>query len=98
MHNNVDKKRWEFSFSVSKSTKMRAAFICSNPDCRLMTIGPSDVDEEKVQYNGTVAHILPAAEGGHRDIPGTTPEQRMHHENALFLCGSCSVLIDKNNG
>ncbi|SFF43109.1 hypothetical protein SAMN03003324_03828 [Pedobacter antarcticus] len=77
---------------------MRAAFVCSNPSCRLMTIGPSDVDDEKFLYNGKIAHIYPASVGGPRDLSGITPEQRMHQDNALFLCGSCADLIDKNNG
>jgi hypothetical protein len=93
-----DSKRWNFSPTTIKKIQQRAAFICSNPECRLMTVGPSIKDDDLVQYAGKVAHILPASMGGPREIPGTTPNQRQNMTNAIFLCSSCADIIDKNNG
>lgn len=97
MSKSHNPKRHGFPPDVIQTTKMRAAFICSNPDCRLMTVGPS-IKDDKFLYNGQVAHILPASLGGPRDAHGIAPEQRVHLDNAIFLCGSCAQLIDKNNG
>lgn len=98
MESEQDSKRWNFSSTTIKKVQQRAAFICSNPDCRLMTVGPSLKDDDQVQYAVKVAHILPASKGGPRDIADTTPSQRTSMINAIFLCGSCADIIDKNNG
>jgi hypothetical protein len=76
----------------------RAAFICSNPDCRAFTIAPSLEDPAKYIYTGIASHITAAAPGGPRYDTALTPEQRRSIDNAIFLCGTCSIMIDKNNG
>ncbi len=93
-----EEKRAEFSPAVKKNAKERAGFICSNPDCRLMTIGPSELDENQVIFMGQVAHILPAKKNGPRDIPVFNPDERRNIENAIYLCGTCAGMIDKNKG
>ncbi|MBB2143994.1 hypothetical protein GM921_00725 [Pedobacter sp. LMG 31464] len=98
MTTEATKPRYEFSQNTKDKIKMAAAFICANPDCHLVTIGPSGSDENRIQYNGKVSHILPASVGGPRDREKVTPEERMAIENAIFLCSSCGDLIDKNNG
>jgi len=40
----------------------RAAFICSNPDCRTSTVGPN-TDPKKATVIGEAAHILGARPG-----------------------------------
>ena len=76
----------------------RASFVCSNPDCRALTIAPADADATKVIYLGKAAHIHAAAPDGPRNDPSMTSEQRVSIENAIFLCSSCADLIDRNNG
>jgi hypothetical protein len=93
-----EEKRAEFPQPVKKIAKERAGFICSNPDCRLMTIGPSESDENQVIFMGQVAHILPAKKNGPRDIPNFDPDERSNIENAIYLCGTCAGMIDKNKG
>lgn len=93
-----EKSRDNFSSSVVEILKKRAGFICSNPSCKAMTIAPSGEDENKVQYIGVAAHITAASEGGPRFDKNLTPEERCTISNAIFLCGSCSIMIDKNNG
>lgn len=91
-------KRDEFSGPIKKALKERAAFICSNPNCKVMTIAPSEKDNEKVQYIGKAAHITAAAAGGPRYDKNLSPEDRMSIDNAIFLCSSCADMIDKNQG
>jgi hypothetical protein len=61
-------------------------------------IAPSEADDGKFLFVGVAAHICAAAEGGPRFDPRMTPEERRSASNGLFLCGSCSILIDKNSG
>jgi hypothetical protein len=90
--------RDDFSASIKNSLKMRAAFICSNPDCKKLTIAPSENDETKVNYIAKAAHITAAAEGGPRYDSSLSPEERSSINNAIFLCSNCADLIDKNDG
>jgi len=54
-----------FSPEIIRSLQHQSAFICSNPDCRILTVAPSLEDEMKFQYMGIVAHITAASIGGH---------------------------------
>ncbi len=90
--------RDDFSMSIKNALRMRAAFICSNPDCRKQTIAPSDGDEEKYLYIGKAAHITAAAEGGPRYDANMSQEERSSILNGIFLCSNCADLIDKNGG
>ncbi|RYJ44288.1 hypothetical protein [Flavobacterium beibuense] len=90
--------RDNFPPNVIEVLKKRAAFICSNPECKCMTIAPSIEDELKVQYIGVAAHITAASIGGPRYNKELTQEERQAISNAIFLCNNCSTMIDKNNG
>lgn len=90
--------RDDFPQNVVEVLKKRAAFICSNPNCRVMTVAPAKEDEDKVQYIGVAAHITAANEKGPRYNPELMPEERKSISNAIFLCNSCSTMIDKNKG
>jgi hypothetical protein len=90
--------RDDFLKGVTNGLRMRAAFICSNPDCRKQTIAPSDEDETKYLYLGKAAHITAAANGGPRYDPNMSPEERRSISNGIFLCSNCADLIDKNKG
>jgi hypothetical protein len=90
--------RDDFDKKIVDAIGKRASFICSNPDCRSMTLCPSAEDESKFIYVGKAAHITAAAEGGPRYDSGLTPEQRKSTNNGIFLCSNCADMIDKNNG
>ena len=94
----MSETRDEFPKTVVEALSKRAAFICSNPDCRALTIAPSEADATKWIYIGNAAHICAAAERGPRYKGGMTPEERASASNGLFLCSSCADMIDKNNG
>ncbi len=90
--------RDDFDIDVINALKMRAAFICSNPDCKRLTVAPSSEDELKFIYIGIAAHICAASEKGPRYDPNMTPDERKSIVNGVFLCSGCSVMIDKNQG
>jgi hypothetical protein len=90
--------RDDFPKPVADALGKRAAFICSNPDCRVLTLAPSEVDETKFLYIGKAAHICAASEGGPRYSAQMSPEERKSASNGVFLCSNCAEMIDKNNG
>ncbi len=94
----MTKSRDDFSKVVADALGKRAAFICSNADCRVLTLAPSDENESKFLYIGNAAHICAAAKGGPRYIAEMTPEERKAATNGIFLCSNCAEMIDKNNG
>lgn len=90
--------RDNFPAKIVEALAKRASFICSNPDCRCLTLGASDIDQQLFIYNGVASHICAASEGGPRFDKEMTPEYRSSISNGIFLCSNCSVAIDKNNG
>lgn len=91
-------RRDEFSVAVTTALARRASYICSNPDCRALTLCPSDEDPLKSIYVGRAAHITAASPGGPRYDASLTQKQRGEISNAIFLCAVCADMIDKNNG
>jgi hypothetical protein len=90
--------RDNFTPAVVRKVAERAAYICSNPSCRRLTIGPSTTNHTLSAKTGVAAHICGASPGGPRyDMSQSVPERR-GIGNAIWLCATCSVLIDKNNG
>lgn len=90
--------RSDFPKTVADALAKRAAFICSNPDCRALTIAPSDGDEDRFLFIGIAAHICAAAAGGPRYDPAMTPIERKSSSNGISLCSNCATMIDKNGG
>ena len=96
---NKKNNRDDFDKKVINALPKRASYICSNPECRCLTIiAATKLDEEKFTYIGVAAHITAAAEGGPRYNKELTSTERSSIKNGIFLCGSCSIMIDKNNG
>lgn len=90
--------RDDFSKPVVDALCRRSAFICSNPECRVHTLAPSDAEPEKYLYIGKAAHICAAATGGPRYRANMSPDERAGITNAIFLCSSCADMVDKNGG
>lgn len=91
-------ERDDFATKTIDILRKRAAYICSNPNCRAMTISPSDFDDTKTIYIGKASHITAASKSGPRYDETLSSEERSSIKNAIFLCSSCADMIDKNNG
>jgi hypothetical protein len=68
---------------------------CSNPGCKLPTSGPQDEDRKVISI-GVAAHITAASSGGPRYDPTLSSNQRRSIGNGIWLCQSCSKLIDND--
>ncbi len=93
-----DSNRDDFSPATVEAIAKRASYICSSPDCRCLTLCPSENDVEKFINIGKAAHITAASPRGPRYDPTLTREQRSSAENGIFLCAVCADKIDKNKG
>lgn len=90
--------RDDFIVATKRALSMRAAYICSRPECRTLTLSPSPAKPDDYVMLGVAAHITAAAPGGPRYDESLSPEQRADIENGIFLCELCAKLIDKNQG
>src|SRR5690242_12847877 len=88
MRDNFDRKTIE---TLSKRVGNR----CSNPNCRQPTSGPT-VDAAGAINIGVAAHITAASKGGPRYSDTLTTIERTSIENGIWLCQSCSKLIDSD--
>lgn len=85
--------RDDFSARTIEILAKRVTYICSNPECGKITIGPNS-DKNKATNVGVAAHIKAAAPNGKRYDSSMTPEERSDISNGIWLCQSCSKLID----
>jgi hypothetical protein len=90
--------RSEFPLTINQKLAERAGFFCSNPLCRKITIGPSPGLENKSIKIGIASHICAASPKGPRYDMSQSDAERSSINNGIWLCASCSVLIDKNGG
>jgi hypothetical protein len=71
----------------------RVGYRCSNPECRVLTVGPQ-IDNSKTVNIGCASHITAASPGGPRYDPNLTNEQRRAYDNGIWLCASHAKLVD----
>lgn len=89
MANNRD----DFSLVTKELLANRVGRRCSNPSCQKLTCGANTVTD-KITNIGVASHICAAAKGGPRYDESMTPEERKSFDNGIWLCQSCSKLID----
>ena len=70
----------------------QSGYQCSNPSCRRLTIGPDGGGGSA--SIGVAAHVCAAAAGGPRFNADMAPEERSSIENGIWLCQTCSRLVD----
>ena len=87
--------RDDFSAKTKDTLAKRVGFICSNPECKMLTIGPNSDGKNSVSI-GVAAHISAASEGGPRYDFNLTSEERQDISNGIWLCQTCSRLIDRD--
>lgn len=91
------KGRSDFTKAVKRRVAERAAYRCSMPKCRRLTIGPGFSDSESATC-GVAAHIYSAADGGPRGVGGLSERERTSLSNAIWLCETHAKLVDANRG
>lgn len=87
------------AFLVKTATLIayRSGYICNNPTCNVLTIGPATSDPLLRTKTGEAAHIVGEKPGAAR-YEAIGSAQIESAENGLWLCVACHTLIDKNNG
>lgn len=96
MSSAKSKKRQNRDDFTSKTIRMlrdMASGICSRPECSAFTSGSFKLRDNAGSI-GVAAHICAAAPGGKRYDESMSPEQRSSIDNGIWLCQSCSKLID----
>jgi hypothetical protein len=86
--------RDDFSKPVKQSLAQRAGYMCSAPDCKHLTIGPSEDRQSGVTMVGVAAHIASAARGGARYDKSMSPAERAGEANGIWLCQTHGKLVD----
>ena len=89
--------RDEFSTAGIRVLAMRAGMLCSNPNCRQPTSGPT-LHPGKAVNIGVAAHITAASPGGPRHDRSMPSNERSGIENGIWLCQTCAKLVDSNEG
>lgn len=87
-----------FTRAIQIKVAERAAYMCSNPACMRITVGPCEADPGKSTKTGEAAHICAASPNGPRYDRYQSSTERKSIKNAIWLCGACADLIDKNDG
>ncbi len=88
--------RDDFTKSTIETIAKRAGYLCSNPECRILTVGAASGHEGFVNV-GVAAHITAASPGGPRYGPSLTPEQRRHQSNGIWVCQTHGKFIDSDD-
>ncbi len=87
------RRRDDFKPTVKIQLAQRVGYLCSNPQCQRLTVGPRK-REEGVNNIGVAAHIKAASPGGPRYDSAQTPTQRASADNGIWLCADHAHLID----
>ncbi len=81
----MNQNRDEFPANVKDALAKRASYICSNPDCRALTMASAEFIPGKFTSAGIVAHITAASPGGPRYDSRLSEEDRRSPDNGIFL-------------
>lgn len=73
----------------------RAALICSNPDCGILTAGPAANDIDSVNL-GEAAHIFGRTETSARFNRDLSPAELADITNGIWLCRNCHKAADND--
>lgn len=85
----------DFKARTKNVLAKRSGYRCNNPECRRMTIGAHSNPNKFISL-GQACHIEAASPGGPRYNPALSIEERQKVTNGIWLCYSCSKLIDSD--
>jgi len=85
----------EFSSQTKQVLMLRAANMCSNPNCRRITSGPAEEKRSRIVI-GEAAHIYSSKLKGPRYISKKTVEELKDIDNGIWLCRNCHKIIDSD--
>lgn len=88
----------EFTKATKSLIAARAGYMCMNPDCNRLLVGPEVVSPDSYMKLGEVAHIQANKSTGARFDATMSDSARRSIGNAILLCPSCHTLVDKNSG
>jgi WD40 repeat protein len=89
------KTRDDFTKAVIEALAKRVGFVCCNPLCEQLTVGPQEEASGTISI-GVAAHITAAAPGGPRYNSALSSDERRSITNGIWLCQSCAKLIDSD--
>ena len=90
-------KTGRFLAETIETLSKRAALQCSNPDCGVLTTGPTSDTSGAINI-GEAAHIYGLTEGSARFNPFMTTTERADITNGIWLCRNCHKEIDNDPG
>lgn len=88
-------KRDDFTRPTVDKLAKRAGYLCSNPHCRIPTIGGAQ-GHDGIINTGVAAHITAASVGGPRYDASLTKEQRRDQSNGIWMCQNHGKLVDSD--
>lgn len=87
--------RDDFSKETKSTLQKRVGSFCSNPKCQMLTVEPHQTETKSTNI-GVAAHITAASRRGPRYDDGLTAKERKSIKNAIWLCVTCSTLVDRD--
>ncbi|MCU7869633.1 MAG: hypothetical protein KZQ98_14045 [Candidatus Thiodiazotropha sp. (ex Lucinoma borealis)] len=87
--------RDDFNKPTREKLAHQAGYRCSKPDCGVSTRGAASDGDGTINV-GFAAHITAASPDGPRFDSTLTSDQRKHHSNGIWLCGTHAKLIDSD--
>jgi len=86
-------KRDDFTPATIRHLKDISSNICSNPECRVHTVGCKQLNDSPISI-GVAAHITAASAGGPRYDASLSSAQRRDASNGIWLCQNHARQID----
>lgn len=84
-----------FSIETIQTLSRRAALLCSNPDCNVLTSGPTTAADSSINI-GEAAHIYGRTSSAARYKADLTISEISDITNGIWLCRNCHKLIDND--
>lgn len=86
--------RDDFKQTTTRLLAQRAGYMCAKPDCKQLTVGPSEDRKSGLTMVGVAAHITAASDKGPRYNADISPAERASEANGVWVCQTHGKLID----